>query len=495
MHLYTAEVMRSLADGESGLSELFFVDRTRFHTNMFLQKVFASLLRYLEPQVLDSVFQFVYVVLFVLGFYYCLRAIKRENSFFVLFCVPFIYSYLFHMGFYNFVFAQIPLLFGIGLTLQLFQKQKWPFFAILGIALLHMVCFLCHMTSYVVLVGFTFASSFFYGISLWRKRLLTVRTAICMVSPSIIAVLGVSLIAIFLMEYHGGEAYYEPKLLLLKNLLHLESIVGFGHSDERLVTQCLFWLCVFYMVVLVVRRTVAWKWQWPDSLLVCSFGLFFMYFMLPLYGIGSGMITTRAMLFPFYFLIFWFATFEYPKVVRIASIACFGVISSFFISIQMREYRRFEPLIDDFMTTKEQIREGDVFYPIILDGNGYDDGYISAKLGYFLNLANYFSAEVPNTVNICNAVANEKFSPIGWNPSVSYDGTYMMMPGQIPDMQFEHVSKNHLDKLNVILIWGAGEKLPWVDHVVKVERQIPKSFSKSWTSPAGRMILYRKGTG
>ena len=160
-----------------------------------------------------------YVILLPISMRYALRTIRPDAGFLAILAFPFVYNFLFHMGFYNFSYSLAMFFFVVGYWLKYregFTPRKTVVLTILALVL-----YSCHIVSlvaaYVMVILFT-AWLIFFDLAqrssqqpfnfrvLWIALRTRALAPLCAFLPTLI------LVAIFLLQKETVDISASPAI-------------------------------------------------------------------------------------------------------------------------------------------------------------------------------------------------------------------------------------------------------------------------------------------
>ncbi len=180
-HIYNSFVLRHYNDPDYRFSEFYEIRKSPIPN--WASHASLMLLMYLVPPlVAEKIFLTGYIVLMAISMLYLLNAVEGGRTPLVFIGFPFIYNYLFLMGFYNFSLSVALLVMVMGYWWKHFGTFSVKDMLVLGLLLV--VLYFCHLVS-LVLALFSIAiiaiPSLIPRFAKWKQALLSL---LCML-PSI----------------------------------------------------------------------------------------------------------------------------------------------------------------------------------------------------------------------------------------------------------------------------------------------------------------------
>ncbi len=125
-HLYNSKILLELVKGNQTLSEFYTINKLPIPnwTGHFILLMFQS---FLPAWIAEKILLIFYVAGMAISFRYLIKVLNPENTSLSILIFPFIYSFLFHLGFYNFCISFIFLFTTLGFWLRNNTSTK-PYF-------------------------------------------------------------------------------------------------------------------------------------------------------------------------------------------------------------------------------------------------------------------------------------------------------------------------------------------------------------------------------
>jgi hypothetical protein len=156
-HLSNADILREYHRPDYPIFREYYVLNKNFEPNLLGHLVLVGLMYFLPMLVAEKVLLSGYVILLPISIRYALCAIRPDAGFLAVLAFPFIYNFLFHMGFYNFSYSLTMFFFVVGYWLKYregFTPRKTVVLTILTLVLYssHIVSL---VAAYVMVILFT----------------------------------------------------------------------------------------------------------------------------------------------------------------------------------------------------------------------------------------------------------------------------------------------------------------------------------------------------
>ena len=300
-HVDGAWVLLHLGDaGAERLRELYRVDWAPV-PNAMSTYLLAVLMTVLGPDVSERVLVVGYAVALPLSLRYALRGVHPEAGWLAVAAVPFVTSYLYFYGFYDFCLGLVVSLVVVGFVLR--RSGGWTARAAVGLALLLVLTWYCHLLPTIVACLFVSVSGI-VGVLAARRDGASWRPAVVrhLVPPALAGVPVLALTADFAVRTSGdrGAPVHKPWWDLLLGMVTLAKPLVVYSPYEYLPSA----VVAAVLVLLAVRRPHVRR----PALAVTGLLVLLWYALSPdRYGPAFGFLNDRISFFPPLLLLLWAA--------------------------------------------------------------------------------------------------------------------------------------------------------------------------------------------
>lgn len=415
-HLYNSTLIRNLLFHHNPTLEAFFSFTKEPVPNWCGHFFLAIFNAFLSSPMAEKMFLILYAAGLPISFRYLIRSINPVNYGLSYLIFPFIYSFLFFLGFYNFCIALVFFFFTLGFWIR---QQATTVTRRQSIALffLFTLTYFSHIFVFMILLGII-------GLQLLLDLLLenltwkdTKRKTMVLFFPALPALL----MTVYYFYNHTASTNYEyvSKRELIEWLKNIRSIIAFNFIDEEPFTKKIYFILLILLVVALYNKvnkslenmntTQGWKAklnalvQATDTWLIAAVGVLFLYFKLPDSDGAAGYVSVRLGLLFFILLICWICTQQFPSWLVILTLIPF-----LFYSLKL--YRYNENAIENLNETAlecykaaEYIEPNSVVLPL-----NYSSEWM---MGHF---SNYLGADKPVVV-LENYELSTGYFPLKWN--------------------------------------------------------------------------------
>jgi len=435
--------------------------------NWFSHLAMAFFMIFLPPIIAEKMLLTIYIVFFVMSIIYLLNSVDKEKKFLSLLAFPFIYNYLFHMGFYNFVFS-LPLMF---IIIGYWWRNRdnclyWK--CIVTLNLLLILLYFCHLVSQLLAISSILILAAFYHRLKIHK---TILFAISLI-PSY-------LLPIYYVHTRGAEGSGKWQLNALWDYFaKIGSLASYDLREYQLgrTIAILFALLVIYTIIwekIGLRHgKLKPKIALNDTFFLLSIIFFFLYLYMPDGMSKGGFITTRLCLYPFLIILPWLSSHFWKPIKYII-----GVISIVFILIHLGFTTYYIKIqnqsLKEYTSGVKYIEENKTILPISFNHNGPN----SARIGIFLHAKGYYCAGT-GAIALGNYEANTDYFPLKYKTSMDPRVTIGDMWNATGDLHPEA----YPEIIDYILLWSPPEQFTALSYIQKNYRLIHSQ---------GRLRLYK----
>lgn len=280
----------------------------------------AGLSLVMDPVTAEKVLIGVFVLGLPLAARRAFKAVRSDSGFLAVLTLPFTYTWLLHMGFYNFCLS-LPLFFlAVASWLHDRASSGGAWLRLVGWSLLlyftHPVALVAAGGTVVALAAWTCV----VDVSIARRLRLSLRDQIRhglrRVARTGLAFAPAAALFLTWTQPRRQPAFFRfPFRQLLRDLLGLDALVSFDPA-EALPAGLL-------VLALAALSAAALRTRWRerrllegDGFLACTAALVAVYFLAPVSLSGGGYLTPRLMLLPFLSLLLWLASHRWSERAR-----------------------------------------------------------------------------------------------------------------------------------------------------------------------------------
>ncbi|HEC43849.1 MAG TPA: hypothetical protein ENI20_13585 [Bacteroides sp.] len=408
-HIYNSNLLREiLLHHNESLSQFFtinpnLVPNWSSHFILLLFRfVFSSV-------VADKIFLLLLALLLPYVVYLIINRFSPENRILAVFALPFVYTYLFGLGFYNYCLG-VTVFLGT-LFFWLSRNKRLSILNSGILLLLFQISFFTHILIFIL----TFSSVGLYSLI---KLLVHLRNKESIRKPSLeimlvilIGMPGIYLAWKYLAGWHAPDLGSKlPFNELMKWILDARSLIIHSYSAESNFSRLIFFsamcLLLYTTIKILLRKEIGTLTANPKKLFfgILSAILLLLYLTFPDASSGGSYISVRINILLYLIFFIWLSMFKYPLAFKrvIVVLILIATVGLSFNNIQRLE--RYSKQIQRFNEAEKLVTKNSVILPIRNSG-GMLDSHFSQYLGW----------KKPIVV-LENFEATTMYYPLIWNP-------------------------------------------------------------------------------
>jgi hypothetical protein len=450
-HAYNAYLLKSFLFQNDPVTLDFFSLRTFPEAN-WIGHALMLVLNFIFPMnVAERIVLLTFIILLPVAFRKIICYTNPESSLLSFLIFPFIYSYAFYGGLYNFMLGMPALLF----LLMFLLKQK--IFSTKTFIILFFSGMLLYFSHLVVFGIFILIVIVYFSICIFKKenatgvRIVEFKKLIYV----LLALLpGIVLSAIFLLNkisIHGSTTVNHPQHLF-RDLLIVFPTIALDDKQE-LAYAVLFGAILIVLALVTIYYIVKKKANGNKSIhaifwFTISALMLLFYFIIPDDIATGGVVKVRFAYFFFFFFICWIATQRLPGKILLYAAVCITLVN---LAKIFQLTKTSKQLNDDAVTvasSAEFIEPNSVVLPL-----NYSSNWMHS------NLSNYIGAD-NHIIILDNYEAGREHFPLKWNSKRNPVELLGSFNGEIPlcanVSEFETISGK---KIDYILVWKRSHEL------------------------------------
>ena len=438
-HIYNSFILKHYNDPNYVFNEYY--DIRKEPVPNWASHIVMTLLMYIVPPLIaEKIFLTGYVIVTAVSMLYFVNVIGNKRTPLSFIGFPFIYNYLFLMGFYNFSLGLAIFMIAIG--------YWWKYFDSFGIkntiilSLLLVSLYFCHPLPLILAffsIGIMSIIIFLSKFSRWKQILLVFISTL----PSLC-------LTLYYIATKGTDQSLGGWTIdrLWQYFIQNESIAY--HSEKQLIfgkiLSGIFLVLFIYTFIREHFFTKEWRFgfriQRRDFLLLLCIAFFIMYLKSPDGLSGGGFIKTRLALFPFLIIIPWLS-FDMHKIARGIVASLLIIISALYI-IQVGYYHK---LLNDnikvYNSGYDAIEKNKVLLPLCFD---YIDK--SWRIGVFTHTPGYYGYKT-GCINLINYEAGTQYFP-----TIFKEDFHRPSIAEVHTQQTKIDFNKYKDNIDYILTWS-----------------------------------------
>lgn len=511
-HVNNANIIREYSNPEYNVYQKYYLLNKNPEPTWFGHIILAGLMCIFPVLIAEKIFLSAYIILLPISINYALLSIHPGVAFLSFLSFPFIYNYVFHMGFYSFSFSLAFFFFFVGYWMR--NRQQFTFRNMFILALLSLILYFFHIVSlvmaYVALSILIFGQILFvisqhkhecrYNWScLWDILKNNIFMPFIAIMPTLV------LVVFFLFQRKTAAATASPFSVLLGDLYRIASLISYSKAEVQVATSIFFFFLAISMYHIVLKA-LHHKLIFEDTFFLIFSVFIVIYFVSPdTYLIssngmlGGAFMKQRLNIFPFFALMLWFGVQHYPVPLKwLIMVFCVGITITL-LSLHMVQYAKLNSYLKEYISAASHIEPNTTLLPISYSQKGKtpEGQLLSLKIRPFLHSAGYIAAQ-KNIVTLNNYEANTGYFPILFRPQLNpfvHIVTAGKMDDKPPWVDFISYHKKTGGYVDYVLIWGVRKEE--INTKVKMSAsivyQLKKGYDLIYVSPKRELLqLYRR---
>jgi len=501
---HVESVMALLRWPGSALLQHHYLPNYGLQPNWLTQVLFAGLVQVFSPRAAEKMVLTGYLLFLPLAFRFALPRTTR-GRWAALAIFPFLHSYPFHMGFWNFSHSLALFFVAIGFWYR--TRGRLGFRRGLVFTALTGVLFVAHSVSTcAALAVITSILAWRGGLGLASARgrparrravlrgyLRRATATYAFASPAIV------LLGAFLVRQPKPLVYRPPLLDYAKHFASLYSLVSFDRWE----------LVLTGAVSIAIALTVSASWRergrrrlrpvdgWIAAAGVASA----LYFLTPDSVADGAQLTDRLGLYPFFAALLWLA-YSSASTRRVRALAV-ALTVAFLAGTAFRfaKYREIDGYLAEYESVAPRIAEGSTILPLTLSpfgprAGGRIDGkkLLSYRVQAFQHTTGYIATD-RHGIDLDNSQANTHHAPLRWRPELNpftYLSTRPFGVESEPPCVELWVYTMLGGRIDYVLLWGDTEAAAKDECGSAVLAELAASYERVFVShPRGLAQLYR----
>ena len=455
-HVFNVCLIKELVNGNILVSD--FLHLKNFPEPNWSGHLIISFLNYFfRPNISEKIFLGLYLFFFPFFFNKLLKKINPNNGAMALLIFPFVYSYFFIGGLYNFLAGMTVLIASLSIILPLFENADIKKY--LWISVFSVLLYFSHLITLGVFLVFILLShlycfrrennsNYFSVFKFFLKRSIPLLISLL---PSLVLLLVFLSNKKFLPENGSTVSILE----MTTALIYISPIIVFQGYPENIYSFIIFVLLISLASVWVINLFVKSEkqpvyskpfYQRSSFWAIASLLMLIFFFCIPDQAASGGVVKFRFELFFFLFLIAFICTLTYKKIIHI-------VIAIIIVPWMTLKFIYLFPkmeILDSETTTAmlctDYIKENSILLPL-----NYSYNWLHC------NLFNY-AGTVKNIFVLDNYEASTLHFPLEWKKGrdpVEIMGNFNVDPPLCADIRAFEYKTGHL--IDYIVVWEYGQ--------------------------------------
>jgi hypothetical protein len=490
-HQALTHILREYDEPGAGLLRQYYQLNEEALPNWFIFFVMGQVLGFVPVPVAEKILLTAYVLLLPLSVRYALRAIDPRAGFLAVLAFPFLFSFFFHMGFFNFCFSLTAFFFAVGYWLKHAEEMGIGRTAVL--ALLVLWVYFCHPSTLVVTVTVLLTLAGWRALldlpPLWQavRRWLLVPLIACL--PALV------LMASFVRSRADSPVVMMPLWRKAGSLATLHSLASLTIWTIPVTIALAVLFYVVAALCLKERRGQGRRLQVGDGLLLTVAGLTLAFFIAPDEISSGGFINDRLLLFPFLTAILWFGTRGHPARRRLGVQVAAAGIALAFLGLFAWKYAEINRSLAGIAAAGELVEPDHTFLYLSYAHQGEDGkDKLSFRTWPFVHAGGYVGAR-KRLADLSLYQAHADFFPLYFRPAMNPYRNLSTPEGSIesapPVVDLLGYPKRTGGRVDYVLLWGLRDEQRSEPKVRRVLDQLAAGYDLVHSAQEGRVRLYR----
>jgi hypothetical protein len=485
-HLYNTNILFQILNGNNFLTEYYIINNLPI-PNWIGHSMMLTFRSFLPAWMAEKILLLIYVSGMAVSFRYLIRVLNPENSTLSILIFPFIYSFLFHLGFYNFSISFILFFSTLGFWLRTYEKNN-----IINYFVLFLLITLTYFSN-LLIFGFLGLTIGFFIIFNSIEKYYTGENFKSVVKYGLKNIMNLLLVSIpglfFLMLFFvnvdffpSNQAYTVKELI--KWINDARPFIIYNYPEEEIFTeQYLHVIFILLTLNFIFRRKNNFpinlkSFMKADVMILPVLISAVLLFITP-NGSGAGMMSDRYCLMLYIFGL----TFVVSQSVK-SSLNTFIIAFILFVHFSLLiKHQTIIKRLDNravvINETSKYIEKNSIVLPVNLSDNWIEPHF-----------SNYLGIDKPMVI-LENYEASVGWFPIKWNhtrlPNIVFNDTNSLSNIKWPGNSSSNTKKN----IDYVLIYGNMNKLNeanWVD----LKNEVNLSYNLIYQSNDNYVFLYQR---
>ena len=482
-HLHNANLLKHIwFKGNTNLL-LFFDINHQLNSNLLNHIWYAVFGLFLPSFLVEKSILLFYVISLPFSFRYLIKNVvdapqSTKTASYLIF--PFIYSFTFCIGFFNFCIG-IPILFwALGFWLK--NKNKQNRATTIFLTCLVTLLYFSHLFNFLLfeIIMFSIVAQDVFKNKMNKGTLKQVLLPIVISLPAILLFIS------FLIsnnKYEHSPPSYLPKAKLIETILDLSPIITLSYEKEILFSKIVFYsICLILLLAIInkIRKREGVRDSNKIIWLIPTCVVLILYFIFPDWISSGGYISIRWALFFFFMILIWIVSQALPPAQLIIPVVVILATHVFFINYHCEQTKLLSEDAEELAGAESHMEENTVLLPL-----NYSTNWIQ------INHACYM-ATTKAIVNLDNYEPTKPHFPLIWKKG---EQVYDLMknygnrnPPCINIENYESHTHHHIDYISRWLFNGDNSD----SCSANVAQILEKEFDLIYESPHKKLLLYKR---
>lgn len=443
-HLYNAGLIKELSLHPHGFLESYYQFNTVPVPNWSGHFVLAFFRLFLPGFLAEKLLLILYLVGLPYSFRAFIRVINPASVSLSYLILPFTYSFLFILGFYNFCLGLICLFYILTFWLKNNPAPfSWKF--VLKLSLLLIITFFSHVFVFGFLIALLIAYTVFNYLHqrIFKTSLTMTFREHVMIPLSLLllsSILPLGLFIVYWLQNSGsGAIEYLSGKTLIQWFKNLQALIAYNEPLEKAVFRKMLYILIAAGAIAIMIRAFALFRKAGTTLreriahhlfsthefwLLIAFSLIVLYFIMPDSANAAGFISIRLLLLALFFFMTWLVIQRYPAWINPLVVIPFLLFHFHLVQYYQTATEHPVKVSEACYQAGKQIPPNSVVLPVNFSNNWL--------LGHF---SNYLGADKPIVI-LENYETAQAYFPLKWKTNA------------MPNLQIGELQAGDLNCLN-----------------------------------------------
>lgn len=481
-HLHNSNLLINLLTGNAIVSDFYIINNITIPnwTSHILLSLFNAVL---PGWLAEKLFLYTYIAGMAFSFRYFLKQTNPNNLYLSIFIFPFSYTFLFHLGFYNFCLSFIFLFLTLGYYIKNIDVVSISKYLLLSFLLL-----LCYYSNILIFgfLGLTLGTFIIQTTISYYNKGHDVSTALryflknvffLFVSslPSLIFALRFSIQTNF---FQSDQQYTFQELL--RWIVDVRPLIVYAYHSDKILTSSFFYILLLLTSFIIFKKTgkrnefINTHFLLPPLLLSVL-----LFFLIP-DGSGAGLMSTRFAIIVYVYALLY--VISMAKNIQFNSIILILIVSLHFGLLFKHlngTIKKLDKHARVLYETGKKIENNSVILSVNLSDHWME-----------LHLSNYIGIDKPIII-LENYEASTGWFPVAWNTE-RIPNVLLGDQNGVADITWpSNINSSKRKQINNIVLYGNIEKLQ-VEKWNELRTVLFKNYKLTYTSPDKYVQLYKQ---
>lgn len=483
-HLYNSNLLGQILQGNEAISDFYSISAIPI-PNWISHFVLGIFILMLPAWMAEKILIILYVAGLALSFRYLVKRLNSDAPFLSILVFPFIYSFLFHLGFYNFSISFVFLFLTLGFYLKNMDSFNFKKYILLFL-LLSLTYF-----SNVLIFGFL---GLILGLFVLQSTYLQYKntndhiSALKHGSNRLLLLFLASLPAlVFLFIFFKKVTFFPSEQALstkelLKWIFDARPFIIYDYGADEIITEHYFHILLILIIIPFIRvgtKISDITFRKADILLIPTLISLFLYFTVP-NGASAGMMSDRYCLISYLFALAWICSRTTKNNLnRFLVLVMVSLHLTLVYQHQNRVIKNLDKNAISIYNSSKYLKDNSIVLPI-----NFSDNWLEP------HFSNYLGADKPLVI-LENYEASIGWFPLKWNT----EGFPMILLGDKTSINRIYWKSNPESskprQIDNILIYGNTTTIDNVEWMV-LKDLLSTDFRLIHKSDDGFVMLYER---